>query len=93
MREKLRDRLVGVEVRRGVDAMRALRTLPGIEDVTIHGNELRVCFARRVDWRAVEPELRAAATRAGVPLERVYQLDPTLEDLFLSYERRGAGTS
>jgi len=93
LREQLRDRLVGVEVRRGVEAMRALRPVPGVEDVTIHGNELRVCFDRRIDWRAVEAPLRDAATRAGVPLDRVYPLDPTLEDLFLSYERRGAATA
>ena len=36
---------------------------------------------------------REAAARAGVPLDRVYPLDPTLEDLFLSYERRGAATA
>jgi ABC-2 type transport system ATP-binding protein len=93
LREQLRDRLVGVEVRRGVEAMRALRPVPGVEDVTIHGNELRVCFNRRIDWRAVEAPLRDAAARAGVPLDRVYPLDPTLEDLFLSYERRGAATA
>src|SRR5262249_22143006 len=57
LREQLRDRLVGVEVRRAVDAMRALRGVAGVEDVTIHGNELRLCFDRRIDWRAVEPSL------------------------------------
>ena len=88
LREQLRDRLVGVEVRRAVDAMRALRMLPGVQDVTIHGHELRVRFDRRVDWRAMEGPLREAAARAGVPLEQVYPLDPTLEDLFLSYERQ-----
>jgi ABC-2 type transport system ATP-binding protein len=88
LREQLRDRLVGVEVRRAVDAMRALRMLPGVQDVTIHGHELRVRFDRRVDWRVVEGPLRETASRAGVPLEQVYPLDPTLEDLFLSYERQ-----
>jgi ABC-2 type transport system ATP-binding protein len=92
LREQLRGRLVGVEVRRGVEAMRALRAVPGVEDVTIHGNELRVCFDHPVDWQAVEPPLREAAARAAVPLDRVYPLDPTLEDLFLSYERHGAAT-
>ena len=92
MREQLRDRLVGVEVRRAVDAMRAMRNLPGVEDVTIHGRELRVCYDHPVDWRAMEPALRAAASQASVPLENVYPLEPTLEDLFLSYERRGAAT-
>jgi ABC-2 type transport system ATP-binding protein len=92
LREQLRDRLVGVEVRRGVEAMRALRAVAGVEDVTIHGNELRVCFGCRIDWQVVEAPLRAAAAGAGVPLDRVYPLDPTLEDLFLSYERHGAAT-
>jgi ABC-2 type transport system ATP-binding protein len=89
MREQLRERLVGVEAHRMVDAMRALRVMPSVADVTIHGQVLRVCFDHRVDWRAVEQPLRQAAARAGVPLERVYPLDATLEDLFLHYERRG----
>src|SRR4029453_3619031 len=93
LREQLRDRLVGVEVRRAVEAMRALRSVPGVEDVTLHGKELRVCFDRRIDWREVETSLRAAAGRAAVPLDSVYPLDPTLEDLFLSYERHGAATT
>jgi ABC-2 type transport system ATP-binding protein len=42
MREQLRDHLVGVEVRRSVEAMRLLRGMSGVEDVTIHGNELRL---------------------------------------------------
>ena len=88
MREQLRDRLVGVEVHRAVDAVRALRMVPGVEDVNIHGNELRVRFERRVEWHAVEGQLREAAARAAAPLDRVYPLDPTLEDLFLSYERQ-----
>jgi drug efflux transport system ATP-binding protein len=92
LREQLRDRLVGVEVRRAVEAMRVLRGVPGVEDVTIHGNELRVCFDRRIDWRAVEASLRDATARAAVPIDSVYPLDPTLEDLFLSYERHGAAT-
>jgi ABC-2 type transport system ATP-binding protein len=92
LREQLRDRLVGVEVRRAVEAMRVLRGVPGVEDVTIHGNELRVCFDRRIDWRAVEASLREATARAAVPIDSVYPLDPTLEDLFLSYERHGAAT-
>src|SRR5262249_1654867 len=91
LREQLRDRLVGVEVQRAVDAMRALRTMPGVEDVTIHGHELRVRFDRRVDWRAVESALRETAARAAAPIDQIYPLDPTLEDLFLSYERHGSG--
>jgi drug efflux transport system ATP-binding protein len=89
MREQLRDQVVGVEVRQAVDAMHALRAVPGVEDVTIHGHELRVFFARPVDAGTVAESLRAAAARAGAPLERVYSLTPTLEDLFMTYSRRG----
>jgi len=90
MREALRDRMVGAEALRAVEAMRALRTVTGVQDVTIHGRELRVFFEHPVDAAAVAESLRAAASRAGVPLERVYPLAPTLEDLFMTYIRRGA---
>jgi ABC-2 type transport system ATP-binding protein len=90
MREALRDRMVGAEAHRAVEAMRALRRVTGVRDVTIHGRELRVFFDRPVDAAAVAESLRAATSRAGVPLERVYPLAPTLEDLFMTYIRRGA---
>ncbi len=89
MREQLRDRIIGAEARRAVETMRVLRTVPGVQDVTIHGRELRVFFDRPVDATAMAEPLRAAAARAGVPLDRVYPLAPTLEDLFMTYIRRG----
>jgi drug efflux transport system ATP-binding protein len=89
MRRQLHGQLVGVEVRHAVDAMRVLRMLPEVEDVTIHGHELRVFFAGPVDAEAVAASLRTAAARAGVPIERIYPLAPTLEDLFMTYSRRG----
>jgi ABC-2 type transport system ATP-binding protein len=91
MRDRLSDRLVGVEVRRAVEAMRVLRELPGIEDVTIHGNELRVRFDEVIAWPGIEIRLRKAADEVGIALDRVYPLAPTLEDLFLHFEHQGAG--
>ena len=87
LREQLRDRLVGVEVRRTVEAMRALRELPEVADVTIHGYELRVLFRARVDWQQQTARIEQAAVAAGAPIERIYPLDPTLEDLFIGYAR------
>jgi ABC-2 type transport system ATP-binding protein len=87
LRERLRHRLVGAEVQRVVEATRALRGLPGVADVTIHGYELRVLFDEPVDWEAVAGRLHAVAEGAGAPLRRVYPLDPTLEDLFIGYAR------
>jgi ABC-2 type transport system ATP-binding protein len=87
LREQLRERLVGVEVRRTVEAMRALRELPDVADVTIHGYELRLLFRARVDWREHSARIEHAASAAGAPVERIYQLDPTLEDLFIGYAR------
>jgi ABC-2 type transport system ATP-binding protein len=87
LREQLRERLIGVEVRHTVEAMRALRALPDVADVTIHGYELRLLFRRPVDWRAQVAPIEHAAAAAGAPAERVYALDPTLEDLFIGYAR------
>ena len=87
LREQLRARLVGVEVRRPVEAMRALRALPGIADVTIHGYELRVLFDACIDLEICGARLTEAAAAAGAPIERLYELDPTLEDLFIGYAR------
>jgi drug efflux transport system ATP-binding protein len=88
LREQLRGRIVGAEVHRAVDAMRALRELPEVADVTIHGYEIRVFFRERVDWRTHSGRLREVAAAAGAPLGEIYPLDPTLEDLFISYARR-----
>jgi hypothetical protein len=41
-------------------------------------------------WPEVETRLSRTADQAGIPLDRVYPLDPTLEDLFLHFERLGA---
>ena len=88
LREQLRERLVGVEVKRTVEAMRALRELPEIADVTIHGYELRVLFHAPIDLDAHGARLAQAAAGAGAPIERMYPLDPTLEDLFIGYARQ-----
>ncbi len=87
LREQLRARLVGVEVRRTVEAMRALRALPGVADVTIHGYELRLLYRDQVDWSAQSERIAEIAAAAGAPIDRVYELDPTLEDLFIGYAR------
>jgi ABC-2 type transport system ATP-binding protein len=87
LREQLRARLIGVEVRRTVEAMRALRELPDVADVTIHGYELRLLFRTAVEVHAYRERIAHAAAAAGAPIERVYALDPTLEDLFIGYAR------
>ncbi|MFM7143156.1 MAG: ATP-binding cassette domain-containing protein, partial [Alphaproteobacteria bacterium] len=87
LRERLRHRLVGAEVQKVVEATRALRGLPGVSDVTIHGYELRVLFEEVVDWESAAGRLHEAAEHAGAPLRRVYPLEPTLEDLFIGYAR------
>ena len=92
MRDQLRDTLVGVEVDLAVEGMRALRGLPDVVDVTIHGHELRVFFSRPIDWRAQVESIRATATAGGATVRDVYALPPTLEDLFMHYARGGSGT-
>ncbi|HEY8518400.1 MAG TPA: ABC transporter ATP-binding protein [Candidatus Binatia bacterium] len=87
LREQLRCRLLGVEVQRAVEAMRALRALPGVVDVTIHGYELRVLYAEPVECRDEASRIERAAAAAGAKVTRVYALEPTLEDLFIGYAR------
>ncbi|HZR83850.1 MAG TPA: ABC transporter ATP-binding protein [Candidatus Binatia bacterium] len=89
LRSKLRGRMAGAQVQRPVEAMRILRELPGIDDVTIHGHDLRILFSEAGDGPAQAARLERTAAAAGAPLEHVYPLEPTLEDLFISYARGG----
>ncbi len=90
LRQRLQGRIVGVESHKAIEAMRALRVLPDVQDVTIYGYELRVFFAHQTSPAMVEDELRRAAELAGADVRRVYAVEPSLEDLFMSYARHTA---
>jgi ABC-2 type transport system ATP-binding protein len=90
LRQKLRGKLIGVRTREATIAMRALRALPFVSDVTIYGHELRLFTKRPTEARTVETEIRRALAAAGAAVLSVYPLEPTLEDLFMAYDHNGA---
>ena len=93
LRQTLRGKIIGVYSEQSVVAMRALKTLPQVSDVTIYGYELRVFMREASTPQAVEGALRRAAEKASAKIDRVYAVEPTLEDLFMAYERSSAATS
>lgn len=89
---ELRDRLIGVECRRPHDAMQALLPLPAVESVALFGAGLHVVIDNaRDNVGLVSKHLLAA----GISLDRVHVIQPSLEDVFISLieqaeQRRGA---
>ncbi|HKX20025.1 MAG TPA: ABC transporter ATP-binding protein [bacterium] len=62
------------------DALEAVRRQPGVRDVALFG---RALHATVVDAAAVE-QLRTALAAAGVAVEEIRQVRPSLEDAFVS---------
>jgi len=87
LRKQLDGRIVALKVTKAIEAMRALRKLPNVQDVTIYGYELRVFFAEPTAVASVEAQLRAAAESVGSTVSQIHSMEPTLEDLFMSYAR------
>jgi ABC-2 type transport system ATP-binding protein len=70
---------------RGDAALRAVRTLPGVRDVTVDGVLLR---ARVPDGSAALPPILAELRQAGAGLDSVAVARPTLDDVYLRYAGR-----
>lgn len=88
LREKLINHGVGAEATNPVEAMRTLRELPDIADVTLHGYELRIFFNAPAPFEQHAARLREATLACGITLRDIYPLEPTLEDLFIHFARR-----
>lgn len=88
LRHRLQHKLFAADVaEHPVKAMRALVGMKGVDDVTLYGNELRLFFTEPPTNEAWQDEVRARLQGVAVPLKRFYPLEPTLEDLFMSYTR------
>jgi len=88
---RLRQRMPGAIVRVSSDRARALlpalRSLPGVEGTLLVGDGLHLHVddaARRL------PEIAAAAARAGVAVDALAAVEPTVEDLFVALLEHGA---
>ncbi|MBI3994456.1 MAG: DUF4162 domain-containing protein, partial [Nitrospirae bacterium] len=76
--------IVTVRTGRLNEAFRMFRQLPGIIDVNIYGEELHVAVPRADE---AIPRLRAAVEAAGVPVERLERIQPSIEDVFVSLSK------
>src|SRR5262249_19004794 len=70
------------------DVMRALETLsrqPGVRDVALYGTAIHAVLARDADGRGLTADdVRAILERAGVVIESLVPIHPTLEDVFIA---------
>lgn len=67
-------------------ALAAARAVAGVRQATVFGHALHVVVASA----ALQPALRAALEGAGVSVERIQQIDASLEDVFVALLRRTA---
>lgn len=88
LRDRLRGRLFATDVdEHPVRAMRALGKIDGVEDITLYGNELRLFFTQSPSDDAWQAAVKQKLDAEGIGIKRFYPLEPTLEDLFMSYTR------
>jgi ABC-2 type transport system ATP-binding protein len=65
--------------------LEALSAVPGMHDAAVFGNSLHATVA---DAQAALPGIRAAMESHGVKVERVQQIQPSLEDVFVALTTR-----
>jgi len=76
--------IVTVRTGRLNEAFRRIRGLPGILDVNIYGEDLHVAVPRADE---AIPRLRAALEEAGISVERLERIQPSIEDVFVSLSK------
>ena len=63
----------------------ALERIPGIEDVAMHGNKLHLTVQDPVE---AVPKIRATGERMNLGLTSIREINPSLEDIFVSVMAR-----
>lgn len=90
-REHMPDEVLEVTVDRPIDALETARRVEGVREAALFGAVLHVVVA---DAAAAAPAVRAALGAAGILVEHVENILPSLEDVFVSLieaEDRAAG--
>jgi len=75
----LHGELLGVECSDPLSAVDLLQGLPGVSEVTVYGSSIHV-----LGQHGIDPTVRAALTNAGVRVDGIHPIPPTLEDVFIS---------
>jgi ABC-2 type transport system ATP-binding protein len=92
-RTRLDAELLEIVVDRPVDALERLGREPAVREVTLFGTAVH---ASVTDAEATAPAVRAALEAAGIRVEQLGRITPSLEDVFVSLieaKMRGAQTS
>lgn len=76
--------IVTVRTGRINEAYRLIRRVPGVIDVNIYGEDLHAAVPRADE---AIPPLRAALEKAGIPVERLERIQPSIEDVFVSLSK------
>jgi len=81
----LHGELLGVDCSDPLRAVDLLQGLPGVSEVTVYGSSIHVLGGHGID-----PTIRAALTGAGIRVDAIHPIPPTLEDVFISLMGRKA---
>ena len=76
--------IVSLRTERLNEAFRQVKTLPGILDVNLYGEELHVAVPNASE---AIPQIRSAMDRAGLPLGRLERIQPSIEDVFVALSK------
>jgi len=88
LRQQMTDPILALRTDEAPGTVRALRDLPGIQDVTMFG---RVVHAVVADEVAARASIAARLAEAGIHLADMSGIAPSLEDVFASMVRREGG--
>jgi ABC-2 type transport system ATP-binding protein len=80
-RERMPEDVLEAAVDRPVDALEVLPKEPAVHEAALFGTALHVVVA---DAAAAAPIVRAALVRAGIRVDRIEKILPSLEDVFVS---------
>jgi ABC-2 type transport system ATP-binding protein len=80
-RERMPDDVLEVAVDRPVEALEIVPRIPGVREAALFGALLHVVVS---DAAAAAPAVRGALEAAGLQVEHVEKILPSLEDVFVS---------
>src|SRR5688572_5570454 len=88
LRGQMTDPILAVTTNQAPGAVRALRDLPGVQDVTMFG---RIVHAVVHDEAVARESIPARLAHSRIDLLGMSRIEPSLEDVFASLVRREGG--
>ena len=80
-RNAMKGELLLVECRSLSDAIKLLKTAPGVQDASVFGNAIHLVVR---DAKQSTPQLLQFLLKRGIAVERMEKVSPSLEDVFVS---------